>query len=79
MIRKWIPGANGELQNAAVSPFVWFFASVPAVAGIAFYDQSGWLAAVLGASVVLYHMAYRALARGRPYVAEPELQSLKTS
>ena len=77
VIRKKMPRTNRELQNAAVSPFVWFFASVPAVAAIAFFNHSGWLAAVLLASVVLYHLAYQKLARSRPHTNE--LAGLKTS
>lgn len=77
VIRKKMPRTNREMQNASVSPFVWFFASVPAVAAIVFYSQSGLLATVLLASVVLYHLAYQKLAKSRPHASD--MVGLKTS
>lgn len=77
VIRKKLPRTNRELQNAAVSPFVWFFSAVPALAAIAFYNHSGWLAGILLASVVLYHVAYQRLAKSRPHGSE--MVGLKTS
>lgn len=63
VIRKRLPGANKVLQNAAVSPFVWAFALVPALLAVALYDNSAWLAGALLVSVVLYHITYQSLAQ----------------
>jgi UDP-N-acetylmuramyl pentapeptide phosphotransferase/UDP-N-acetylglucosamine-1-phosphate transferase len=51
-------GVSKNVRNAAVSPIVWCFASVPALVAIAFFDDSLLLVIASMACLLLYHAAH---------------------
>lgn len=55
-------GVDKSVRNAAVSPILWGFASVPALGATAAFDRPDLLATGMLTSAVLYHFAYRHLA-----------------
>jgi len=57
---------NTNVRNAAVSPIVWSFASMPAIVAIAFFDQSLLLVLASMACLFLYHAAHSYLTRMKP-------------
>jgi UDP-N-acetylmuramyl pentapeptide phosphotransferase/UDP-N-acetylglucosamine-1-phosphate transferase len=62
VIRKKLPNWSTNMQNAAVSPCIWFFAAIPALVGVVLHTASpAVLALVFVAFVALYHLAYRLL------------------
>ncbi len=65
-IRHQLAGKTKAVQNAAVSPIVWAFASMPAIAAIALFDQPLLLAIASMACLLLYHAAHRYLTRMEP-------------
>lgn len=65
-IRHQLAGKRKAVQNAAVSPIVWAFASMPAIAAIALFDQPLLLALASMACLFLYHAAHRYLTRVEP-------------
>src|SRR6185369_13504611 len=60
LIRPWLSamGVDKNVRNAAVSPIVWLFSSVPAIVAIALFDHSVLLAVALVASFLLYHITH---------------------
>ena len=66
LVRKRFTGLSHTLQNAAVAPLVWVFEGGMALVAITFRDSTGWLAALLVGSAVMYHLTYRHLATRRP-------------
>lgn len=58
-------GYDKRVRNAAVSPIVWSFSAVPAVAAAATFDRPLLLAGGIALCALLYHFAYRYLA-GKP-------------
>jgi UDP-N-acetylmuramyl pentapeptide phosphotransferase/UDP-N-acetylglucosamine-1-phosphate transferase len=54
-------GVDKSIRNAAVSPIVWAFSAMPAIAATAMFDRPVFLALGLLACVLLYHFAYRFL------------------
>jgi hypothetical protein len=52
-----------SMRNAAVSPIVWTFSSVPAIAATAVFDRPVLLAAGILVSTVAYHAFYTYLTR----------------
>jgi UDP-N-acetylmuramyl pentapeptide phosphotransferase/UDP-N-acetylglucosamine-1-phosphate transferase len=65
-IQKAFPRLAHDLQNAAVAPFLWVFAAVPALLAIQYASRTGLLALILLAAAVAYHVAYRALVASMP-------------
>jgi len=59
--KHWRPA----YRNAATSPFLWLFASGPALGAVLFYDSTPALMATLGLSAVAYALIYRRLTRFR--------------
>ena len=51
------------LRNAMVSPVMWLYAMVPALAGTVFYQHTLWLTAAAAVSALVYFFAYRGLER----------------
>jgi UDP-N-acetylmuramyl pentapeptide phosphotransferase/UDP-N-acetylglucosamine-1-phosphate transferase len=56
-------GADRSVRNAAVSPIVWTFSAMPAIAATAMFDRPVLLASGILACVLLYHVLYRYLSR----------------
>ena len=59
-------GAHGigkSVRNAAVSPIMWMFSALPALAAIMVFDQPKLLAAYMVLCAFAYHLCYRYLAR----------------
>ena len=74
LVDRILPRAGGAVQNAAVAPFLWGFAALPALWGVAFHAQEDWLVAGVLGCVLLYHLAYVAVAtEGRRGVEPPPL------
>jgi UDP-N-acetylmuramyl pentapeptide phosphotransferase/UDP-N-acetylglucosamine-1-phosphate transferase len=65
VVRKQLPGWSRLAQNSAVAPIVWVFASVPALAAVAFRSNLPVLLGLALVFTVLYGMVYRHLARFR--------------
>jgi len=65
VVRKQLPGWSRLAQNSAVAPIVWVFASVPALAAVAFRGNLPALLCLALVFTVLYGIAYRRLARFR--------------
>jgi len=63
VVRRHFTQLSSRLQNAAVAPFVWAKVAFMIWLAIAFRHQTGWLVASMVASVVIYHVSYRFLAR----------------
>jgi UDP-N-acetylmuramyl pentapeptide phosphotransferase/UDP-N-acetylglucosamine-1-phosphate transferase len=64
IIRKKLPHWRANLQNAAVSPCIWGFVTIPAFAGVLLYDASPMvLGLVITAFVAMYHLVYIFLVR----------------
>jgi len=63
VVRRHFTRLSSRLQNAAVAPFVWAKVAFMIWLAIAFRHQTGWLVASMVASVVIYHVSYRFLAR----------------
>jgi UDP-N-acetylmuramyl pentapeptide phosphotransferase/UDP-N-acetylglucosamine-1-phosphate transferase len=59
-------GVDKSVRNAAVSPIVWTFSAMPAVAATAMFDRPVLLAFGIFACVIAYHLLYR-------YLTEREL------
>jgi UDP-N-acetylmuramyl pentapeptide phosphotransferase/UDP-N-acetylglucosamine-1-phosphate transferase len=55
-------GVDRSVRNAAVSPIVWTFSAMPAIAATAIFDRPVLLAFGIVGCVVLYHSLYRYLA-----------------
>lgn len=55
-------GVDKSVRNAAVSPIMWTFSAVPAMAATAVFDRPVLLALGIGACAVLYHSFHRYLA-----------------
>ncbi len=71
VIRKKLPNWSTNMQNAAVSPSIWFFAAVPALFGVVLYNASpAILGLVFVGFVVLYHLAYQWLVQPFPTIRE---------
>jgi UDP-N-acetylmuramyl pentapeptide phosphotransferase/UDP-N-acetylglucosamine-1-phosphate transferase len=56
-------GADRSVRNAAVSPIVWVFSSLPAIGATSAYGRPVWLAGGIVLYVAMYHVLYRYLAR----------------
>jgi UDP-N-acetylmuramyl pentapeptide phosphotransferase/UDP-N-acetylglucosamine-1-phosphate transferase len=54
-------GVDRSVRNAAVSPIVWTFSAMPAIAATAMFDRPVFLALGIAACVLLYHVLYRYL------------------
>lgn len=80
-LKQW----PAPLRNAAVSPIIWIFVALPAVAAAMLVERSKWYALLsVVVCVLLYHAVYRYLAKDAKLVGshaasrEPhELQSIK--
>jgi UDP-N-acetylmuramyl pentapeptide phosphotransferase/UDP-N-acetylglucosamine-1-phosphate transferase len=59
-------GVDRSVRNAAVSPIVWTFSAMPAIAATAAFDRPVLLASGILACVFLYHVFYRFLATRQP-------------
>ncbi len=57
--------ASAVTRNAATSPFLWAYATGPALSAVLFYDSQALLLAALGLSAVAYGLIYRRLTRFR--------------
>ena len=55
---------SNTMKNAAVAPLIWLFVGLLVVLAINLRESTGWLATSLGAAAILYHFAYRLVARG---------------
>jgi UDP-N-acetylmuramyl pentapeptide phosphotransferase/UDP-N-acetylglucosamine-1-phosphate transferase len=60
--RRTSTGADKSMRNAAVSPIVWAFSSVPGLAATAFFDRATILAVCIVLCGSFYHLFYRYLA-----------------
>ena len=58
-------GIDKSGRNAAVSPIIWAFSSVPAIAATGYFDQPVVLALGIVLCSLLYHFSYRHLAQKR--------------
>jgi UDP-N-acetylmuramyl pentapeptide phosphotransferase/UDP-N-acetylglucosamine-1-phosphate transferase len=58
-------GVDKSVRNAAVSPIVWSFSSMPAVAATSMFDRPVPLALAILACVALYHLFYKYLEQRR--------------
>jgi UDP-N-acetylmuramyl pentapeptide phosphotransferase/UDP-N-acetylglucosamine-1-phosphate transferase len=67
-------GVEKSVRNAAVSPVVWTFSSLPALAATIAFDRPIVLAAGIGLCAVLYHLLYRYLTGKQ--LAEPEAPAI---
>jgi hypothetical protein len=56
-------GIDKSVRNAAVSPIVWTFSSMPAIAATAAFDRPTLLAVGIAICAFVYHLSYRYLAR----------------
>jgi hypothetical protein len=56
-------GVDRSVRNAAVSPIVWTFSAMPALAATAMFDRPVLLAIGIGICACVYHWSYRYLAR----------------
>lgn len=56
-------GVDKSVRNAAVSPIVWGFSSLPAISAVAFFERTVSLAAGIILFALLYHSLYRYLVR----------------
>lgn len=56
-------GVDRSVRNAAVSPIVWTFSSLPAIAATALFDRPVLLAIGIVLCAFVYHFSYRYLAR----------------
>jgi UDP-N-acetylmuramyl pentapeptide phosphotransferase/UDP-N-acetylglucosamine-1-phosphate transferase len=56
-------GVDRSVRNAAVSPIVWTFSAMPAIAATAIFDRPALLALGIFACLLLYHVLYRYLSR----------------
>jgi len=65
LIRPKSDWMNKGIQNAAVAPVMWALTTLPAITAVALFDRTVWLAYALIAFLLLYHVAYRYLARRR--------------
>jgi UDP-N-acetylmuramyl pentapeptide phosphotransferase/UDP-N-acetylglucosamine-1-phosphate transferase len=64
IIRKKLPHWRSNLQNAAVSPCIWGFVTIPALAGVFLFNASPMvLGVVIVAFVAMYHLVYTYLVR----------------
>jgi UDP-N-acetylmuramyl pentapeptide phosphotransferase/UDP-N-acetylglucosamine-1-phosphate transferase len=55
-------GVDRSVRNAAVSPIVWTFSAMPALAATAIFDRPVLLAIGIGICACVYHWSYRYLA-----------------
>jgi UDP-N-acetylmuramyl pentapeptide phosphotransferase/UDP-N-acetylglucosamine-1-phosphate transferase len=71
LIRPKSPGQTDEksVRNAAVSPIVWTFSAMPAIAATAMFDRPPLLALGIAICAFAYHVLYRYLAL--KYVTDP--------
>jgi len=56
-------GVPTSVRNAAVSPILWAFTSLPTLAAVALFDRPALLGLALVACALLYHLSYRYLAQ----------------
>jgi UDP-N-acetylmuramyl pentapeptide phosphotransferase/UDP-N-acetylglucosamine-1-phosphate transferase len=56
-------GVDKSVRNAAVSPIVWTFSALPALAATTIFDRPVLLATGIAICAVVYHWLYRYLAR----------------
>ncbi len=54
-------GVEKSVRNAAVSPIVWAFSSMPAIAATAVFNRPALLAVGIAICVFVYHLSYRYL------------------
>jgi UDP-N-acetylmuramyl pentapeptide phosphotransferase/UDP-N-acetylglucosamine-1-phosphate transferase len=65
-------GVDRSVRNAAVSPIVWTFSSLPALAATTIFDRPVLLAIGIVLCVCIYHWSYRCLSRKQVLeLAEP--------
>lgn len=63
LVRPQLPHAPRGVRNAAVAPFLWVFALLPAAWAVLFAGDTTWLAVGFAGAAALYHLAYRLVAR----------------
>jgi UDP-N-acetylmuramyl pentapeptide phosphotransferase/UDP-N-acetylglucosamine-1-phosphate transferase len=64
VVRKRLPHWSTNMQNAAVSPCIWFFAALPALLGVLLFNAPPViLFLIFTGFVALYHLSYRYLLR----------------
>lgn len=64
VVLRHVPHWHHSLRNAAVSPFMWFYAAQPAALAVVLQDAPLWAPLLaLVASVLWYHLSYQFLAR----------------
>jgi UDP-N-acetylmuramyl pentapeptide phosphotransferase/UDP-N-acetylglucosamine-1-phosphate transferase len=56
-------GVDRSVRNAAVSPIVWTFSAMPAMAATALFERPTFLALGIAVCALMYHLCYRYLAR----------------